>query len=375
MLDEKLVELKEVKKNDGDHGHLESAGDDEFKINGNDEMEKDEAGIGNSPHKYYEFSQKEDASKYFRMLFQWMQETEIEKREAAGMKFGIIAAIIFGLIGAMKVEFFYKVSFMNYLFLQCLISLAILYVMCRKFDVLPFLENEELNNRLKIGAACTLVGIVTYLSSWNYWPRQYSHLLLCCIPLVENLREGMNSSFKKQDLILLVINLLGFVILLTIIDREFAFTVRGFITALIAVGLFYTAFQQLKKIGPSNVVSIALINTLVFSIFLPGFFGVVPAIPPTFWDLLLIMALGIPTSVGIILMIRCIQITKPSHSLLAASVSLAIVFWVRSVNLEGLLIQGVIGVVLSVGCAIIILYQQQDKTAIMTYMTKEPQTK
>jgi hypothetical protein len=247
--------------------------------------------------------------------------------------------------------------------------------MCRKFDVLPFIEDEELNNRLKIGAGCTLIGIVMYLSSWNYWPRQYSHLLLCCIPLAENLREGMNSSFKRQDIALLLANLLGFVILLTIVDRDFEFTLRGFVTAMVAVLLFYTAFQQLKKLGPSNVVSIGLINTLVFSIFLPGFFGVVTAKPPSFGELLMILVLGIPTTVGIILMIRCVQITKPSHSLLAASVSLAIVFWVRSVNLEGLLIQGVIGVTLSVGCAIIILYQQQDKTAIMSYMSKEPLTK
>lgn len=374
MLDEKLVELKDIKKGD-DNEDPNKAIESEFQIVENEEFDKEEAIFSNNPSKYYEFAMKEDTNKYLRMIFQWMLETEIEMREAAGMKFGIIAAVIFGIIGALKVEFFYEISFMNYLFLQCLVSLGILYLMCRKFDVLPFLENEEINNRLKIGAGCTLIGIVMYLSSWNYWPRELSHLLLCCIPLAENLREGMNSGYKKQELGLLFINLLGFIILLTIFGKDFEFQLRGFITALIAVLLFYTAFQQLKKLGPSNVVSIGLINTLVFSIFLPGFFGVVTAKPPNFGELFLILLYGIPTTAGIILMIRCVQITKPSHALLAASVALAIVLWVRTLNMAQLSIQGLIGVSLSAGCAVIILYQQQDKTAIMSYMTKEPLTK
>lgn len=369
-----MVELKEIKK-DETAVDVNAAIESEFQIIENEEQDKEDAVFNSNPTKYYEFAQKEETSKYLRMIFKWMLETEIEMREAAGMKFGIIAALLFGISGAFKVEFFYEISFMNYLFLQCLVALGILYLMCRKFDVLPFIENDDLNNRLKIGAVCTLVGIVMYISSWNYWPRQLSHLLLCCIPLVENLREGMNSTYKPKELGLLFVNLIGFIILLTIFDKDFQFTVRGFAVALIAVLLFYTAFQQLKKLGPSNVVSIGLINTLVFSIFLPGFFGIVTAKPPSFGELLLIMVLGIPTTAGIILMIRCIQITKPSHALLAASVSLAIVLWVRTLNMAQLSIQGLVGVVLSAGCAVIILYQQQDKTAIMSYMTKEPLTK
>lgn len=367
-LEEKLVELKEVKK-EGDVQKQEVQGPDEFQLVEDADVLKEET---DNPTKYYQFAVKEDTNKYIKMLFEWMQDTEITMRQAAGMKFGIIAAIIFGIIGALKVEYFYKISFMNYLFLQGLVSLAVFYFICRSFDILPFIEDETLNNRLKFGAGAILVGIVFYISSWNYWPRQYSHFLLCCIPLIENLREGLRTeTFKGMDFLLLFVNLIGFLILLAIPDRDISFSAQGLIYSMVGVVLFWIAFQQLKQLGSNNVVSISLVNTLVLSIFLPGFFGIVDAETPTFAELMMIIVLGIPASIATILMIRCVQITKPSHSLLAASVSLAIISWVRSVNLEGFGIQGVLGVVLAVGCAVIILYQQQDKTAIMEYMKKD----
>lgn len=367
MLDEKLVELKEIKRTDEIDKEIES----EFQIVGDDDLAGGDAGEGLDSKKYYQFACKENTNKYLTMIFSWMLDTELEMREAAGMKFGIISAVIFGIIGALKVEYFYKISFMNYLFLQGLICLGILYYVCRNFDIFPFLENEGLNDRLKLGAACNFIGVVIYIASWNYWPRQYSHFLLCCIPLIENLREGLRTqTFRHMDFILLFINLVGFFILLAIPDRDVNFTYTGLILAVLGVALFWFAFEQLKKLRNENVVAIGMINTLVLSIFLPGFFGIVDAQPPSFMELVMIILLGIPTAVGLILMIRCVQITKPSHSLLAASVSLAIVSWVRSVNLEGLLIQGILGVIMSVGCAVIILYQQQDKMAIMSYRSK-----
>lgn len=361
-----MVEMRDIKKEDDEH---KAKDQEEFQLVEDIDVHKEES---ENPAKYYQFAAKEDTNKYLRMVFEWMQDTEITMRQAAGMKFGIIAAVIFGIIGALKVEYFYKISFMNYLFLQGLVSLAIFYVMCRSFDILPFIEDEALNNKLKFCAGANLIGIVFYIASWNYWPRQYSHFLLCCIPLIENLREGLRTqTFKQKDFILLFVNLVGFLILLAIPDRDVSFTAQGLIYALIGVVLFWIAFQQLKSLGSSNVVSISLVNTLVFSIFLPGFFGIVDAETPSFYELLLIILLGVPAAVATILLVRCVQITKPSHSLLAASVSLAIISWVRSVNLEHFTIQGVVGVVLAVGCAVIILYQQQDKTAIMEYMKKD----
>lgn len=100
-----------------------------------------------------------------------MKESEIEAREAAGMKFAIIAALIFGLVGGIKISFFAHVSFMNFVFLQSLVSLAIFYLFCRQLDILPFIEDDHLQNRLKFGAVCMLGGIIMYIASWNYWPR------------------------------------------------------------------------------------------------------------------------------------------------------------------------------------------------------------
>lgn len=302
-----------------------------------------------------------------------MKNTEIEAREAAGMKFAVIAAIIFGLVGGAKIEFFYHVSFMNYVFLLILVGLGMFYLFCRQLDVLPFIEDESLQTRLKVSAVSLLGALILYIASWNYWPRHYSHFLLCAIPLIENLSEALKgNSFKTQEIVMLAINYVGFFILLTIPDRDTSFTLKGLLFAIGGVVLFWICFQQMKALGSSNLVSIGIIQTLVLSIFLPGFFGVVTATPPTLIELLVILLLGIPTAIGILLMIRSIQITKPSHCLLAASVALAVISYIRSVNSEGFLIQGLLGLILAAGCAIYILYQQQDKTTIMSYAVNEP---
>jgi hypothetical protein len=361
--------MKEVKPS----GDIEQQVESEFKLVGDEEFDKEEDLFKKHPSKYYEFAQKEGTWGFVPTLFRWMQKSEIDLREAAGIKFAIFAAIIFGVIGGVKVEYFYHVSFMNYIFLQMLVSLGIFYLYCRQMDILPFLEDEALQTRLKVSAVANLAAFILYVASWNYWPRQYSHIILCAIPLVENLREGMKHAFNNQDLILLGVNFLGQFILLTIPDRELSFSLKGLVFAVLGVALFWIAFQQLKALGSSsNLVSIGLIQTLVSSIFLPGFFGVVTATPPTILELLIILIMGIFFAVGLLLLIRTVQITKPSHCLITASVALALISWVRSVNSDGFLIQGLLGVVLAVGCAIYILYHQQNKTVIMSYMAREP---
>lgn len=185
----------------------------------------------------------------------------------------------------------------------------------------------------------------------------------------------MRSSFKTQDIAILSINYLGFFILLTIPDREASFTLKGLIFAGLGVFLLWVCFQQMKLLGSSNLISIGIIQTLVLSIFLPGFFGVVTATPPTIIELLIILAYGVPSALACLMIIRSIQITKPSHCLLAASVALAVISYMRTVILEGFLLQGLLGLILAGGCAVYILYQQQDKTTIMSYMTREPLVK
>lgn len=366
---EKLVEMKETKR----AGEIEQAVESEFKLVGDEELDKEEDLFKKHPSKYYEFSQKDGTWGFVPTLFRWMQKSEIDLREAAGIKFAIFAAVIFGIIGGVKVEYFYHVSFMNYIFLQTLVSLGIFYLYCRQMDILPFLEDEALQTRLKVSAVANLAAFILYVASWNYWPRQYSHIILCAVPLLENLREGMKNAFNTQDMVLLGVNFIGQFILLSIPDRELSFTFRGFIFALIAVVLFWIGFQQLKALGSSsNLVSIGMIQTLVASIFLPGFFGVVTAKPPSLIELCVILLMGILFAIGILLIIRSVQITKPSHCLITASVALALISWVRSVNSDGFLIQGLLGVVLAVGCAIFILYHQQNKTVIMSYMAREP---
>lgn len=351
---------------------MQAAIESEFKIVGDEEYQKDDDIFTRHPNKYYEFASKDCSLTFLNKLFRWMHTTELEMREAAGIKFAIIAAIAMGIVGAMKVEFFYEVSCMNYLFLQMLVSLGIFYLCCRQLDVLPFLEDEGLQFKLKVSAVASLLGVLLYVASWNYWPRQYSHFLICAIPLVENLREGLTSNFKTKDFVLLAVNYIGFFILLTITDNKKSFTILGLGLALGGVALFWYSFQELKALGSSNVLSIGMIITLVFSIFMPGFFGIAVAKPPSIIELLVIICLGSISSVAFLMMFRSIQITKPSHCLMAFTVALAIIWYVRTVNTDGFLFQGVIGVLLSVGCAVYILYEQQDKTTIMTYMTREP---
>lgn len=359
---EKLIELKDL--NEADPGQTTG-----FKIVNADDIEGTEAEIAkNHPSKYYEFADKEVGFPVLRKFFLWMRDTEITYKEAAGIKFAIMGAAIFGLIGGLKVEYFYQISSMNYFYLQFLVSLGIFFLCCRQFDVLPFLEDEQLQTKLKISAGCNLAGIIIYIASWNYWPRQYSHFLLCAIPFIENLREAQKTSYKTRDLILLGVNYIGFMILLTIPDREKSITMTGFLLALVGTALFWYGFQNLKALGPSNPLSIGVIQTLFMSVFMSGFFGLVKAVPPTIIEAVVIALYGIPTSMGILLMIRSAQITKPSHCLLTASIALAIISWVRSINMEGLEFQGIIGILMAVGCACYILWEQQDKTTIITYM-------
>ena len=368
MKEENLVELKENPK-------LESAEEkivSEFKLVGNEDIDKEEEIFERHPTRYYEFAQKDTHYSFIANWFRYMQKTEIDARSAAGMKFGFYAALIFGVIGGIKVEFFYHISFMNFTFLQVLVSLGIFYLFCRQLDVLPFIEDDTLQWNLKISSGCFLSGFILYLASWNYWPRQYAHFLICSIPFIENLRESMKTTFKPSEIALLGINYIGFFILLSIPDKTVSYSHTGLGLATAGVALMWYGFQQLKSLGNSNLLSIGLIQTLVFSIFLPGFFGIIIAKPPSIIELLIIILLGVFSSFAILLTIRSVQITKPSHALLAASVSLAIISFVRSINIEGLLIQNVIGIVLAAGIALFILYQQQDKTSIMSYMTREP---
>jgi len=368
---EKLTEMKELK-------NLKEGGDNpmqtEFRLAGGETFDKEEDLFKTHPTKYYEFAQKEGNMSFIPALFKWMQQSEMDLREAAGIKFAIIAAVIFGIIGGIKVEYFYDISFMNYIFLQTLVALGVFYLYCRQMDILPFLEDETLQTRLKFSAVANLAGFILYIASWNYWPRQYSHILICLIPFVENVREGMGKqAINNRDLILLGVNYLGQFILLSIPDRDKSITLTGFILAAVATILFWIAFQQLKALGTTaNLVSIGLIQSLVASIFLPGFFGVVVAKPPTILELLIILLLGIPFAIGLLLVIRSVQITKPSHCLISVSVALALISYIRSVNTDGFLIQAVLGIVLSVGCAVYILYYQQNKTVIMSYMAREP---
>ncbi len=370
MKESNMLELKETNKSPAPQ-----PGESEFKIVGEEAHEKEETLFESHPMKYYEFGQKETKYSFISTWFKFMQQTEIESREAAGMKFGFFAALIFGIIGAIKVEFFYHVSFMSFTFLQALVSLGVFYFYCRQLDVLPFIEEDKLQSHLKISSVCFLVGVILYIASWNYWPRQYAHFLVCSIPFIENIRESLRSSFNPKDLALLAVNYIGFFILLSIPDKSVGFSIEGLVLALAGVILLWFGFQELKAVGNSNILSIGMVQTLVFSIFLPGFFGVVRADPPSLIELGIILVLGIFSSFGLLLTIRSVQITKPSHCLIAASVSLAIISFVRSINIEGLLLQNIIGVAMAAGIALFILYQQQDKTTIMGYMTREPLVK
>lgn len=368
MKDSQMLEMKPNAKS----AEASQPAESEFKIVGDEANEKEETLFESHPTRYYEFAQKETKYTFISRWFKYMQATEIDSREAAGMKFGFYAALIFGIVGGIKVEFFSHVSFMSFTFLQVLVSLGVFYLFCRQLDVLPFIEDDKIQWHLKLSSVSFLAGLILYIASWNYWPRQYAHFLVCSIPFIENIRESLKSTFKPKDIALLAVNYIGFFILLTIPDKSVEFSNTGLVLALAGVALLWFGFQELKAVGNSNLLSIGMVQTLVFSIFLPGFFGVVVAPPPSLVELGIILGLGVFSSFGLLLTIRSVQITKPSHCLIAASVSLAIISFVRSINIEGLLLQNIVGVIMAAGIALFILYQQQDKTTIMGYMTREP---
>lgn len=345
----------------------------EFKILGEEDINNQEDLFATHPSQYYEFSEKESPFKPISKLFKYMENQEVKLKHIAGLKFAIMAAIIFGISGTLKIHVFQDISFINFTFLQLLVALAFFYFICRQLDVLPFLEDEEAQTRLKVSSVANLVGLVAYIASWNYWPRQYSHLLLCAVPFVENVREGLHAgSFNRNDWIYIGANYIGFIILLAVPDSEKSFNVVGLFWALFAVVCFFVGFQQLKALGKSNMVSVGMVQVLVFSIFLPGFFGIAIGKPPTVLQLVSIILLGIPLALALLLMIRAVQLTKPSHCLLAASISLAIISCQRSVKLGESIVQSLIGGLLSAGCAIFVLYKQQDKVSVMHYAMKEP---
>lgn len=360
-----MTELKELKNSipseDGEI-YIEKNNQFEFEL-----MDDDGANSRESarPLNYYSFSNKKTKIWAIGHFFRWMRAYELSHRDSAGIRYALFAAILFGGVGITKCTEFKEITFINFFFLQIFTCLVFYYLFSRELEIEPFLDEfhqKKLNNAIFY----LMIGGMGYITSWGYWPRQYSHFVLSVLPLAELIKEKFARRVEKNEYIFFVLNFVGMFILLGIPDTHKEFSLIGLGICLASVVALWVGFQNLRSTGGgANILSIGLIGSLVCSLFTPIFFKVQVGRPPRVIELLALLALGFFTFIGSIFFQRSIQITKPSHTILISSVALVLITLVQGYLSDGFVIWAVLGAVLSLFGVSLILWNESKKTEIV----------
>ena len=334
------------------------------------------------PSEYYDFLEKSAKdpqltnsalSRTSRAFMTWMRDFEVRNPESAGAKYAILAAVLLTQSCATKIVAYPHISFISYAYLQCLMVLLVTYLLCRVFNVKPFLELEARQQSLKTSAFLYLIGGLCYIYSWSLWPRKYSHFLLATLPLLALVREitSLKQRIKTTEFVFFAMNLVGMFVLLAIPDTEEDFSFLGLGLSCFAVLLIFAGYVKMDH-GRGNLISMNFVYSFVAGIFLPAFFALQEGGSPSFFEVLQIFVLGLFPAVGVLLAVRSTQISKSSHVLLFASLGLACINFGRGVETDGFTIEAVVGTVLGFIGAILILINQDTKTQRMDYSKTVP---
>lgn len=323
------------------------------------------------PIRYYQFLDTEETKLTKNRIwsfFSWMRNFELKNNESAGVKYALISTFLLALVGSSKISLYPHISFINFMYMQCLISFGLCYLSCRYLNIHPFLDDDEKQSSLKFSGFLFLVGGLLYLYSWDFWPRQYSHFVLAVLPFAILIRETVMSRnrFQMKELLFFGLNLIGMYVLLAIPNTVEDFSWTGLWITVFAVILLFFGFLSLKK-ATGNMVSVLSVYLLILDIFIPAFFAIQEGGKPLFYEVFGMALMGVLTFIAMVFAVRSTQISKSSHILLFASLGLAVVNFGRGVKSDGLTLEGIGGTILSFFGAILILINQSKRTENMDY--------
>ena len=361
--EKKPKELQEI-SHDGEIKIDQQENGDEY------HMIKDDNDESIKPLDYFSFLEGKD--NWACRFFKWMREFELSHRDSCGLLYALFGAIIYGIVGILKCTYFRTISFYNFSGIMIFACLVTFYAHSRVLEVSPFLQNPLHQKNMIIGMVCMVVAGTQYAMSWAYWPRSYSHTVLALVPLLELIKEKISGRrVTIPEYLFFILNFIGMFILLCIPDQKVKFTTEGAITAGLSVLVLWFGFHKLRNSGrQSNVLSIGLMYCLAASCYIPIFFSLRPGRSPSELDWLIIFILGVVMFYGTVFFLRSFQTYKPSHSILVASLALALIILVEGFLTDGFVIWAVLGAILSAIGVILNLLNEIKKTEFIENPSK-----